>query len=360
MENSEILYRRNGKKVYIKQPEFEELELVAKLWADEDTMKSIGGVFDFPKNKRGMFYKKMVYPSDGKNFYCLVYENLEGRAVGEVSFHGYDSSTKSVRFNIKINYKDRNKGYGQEALRLLLDYYFLDFGGKVVIDNVNTIEGMKLFKKVGFEILSQNKDEISVRLAKDEYSSTAFGINKKVSILMYDGINMLDYSIAHDILKIANDISDEKIFEINGISFQNKIKTNNGFTITTEKVINNGDIIIVPGGQNFDEELKVKEKIEYLNDNFKNCDFICAHGSGIEFLVLCEMLDGIFIPGSKDIYIGTQDIPDRRFIDKSFIDNGRIMLSSNTMGEIEMILRLIQKVGGKSLAKKVSNIIGFV
>lgn len=360
MENPEIVYRRNGKKVYIKQPEFEELEFVAKLWADENTMKSIGGVFDFSKNKREMFYKKMVYPSDGKNFYCLVYENLEGRAVGEVSFHGYDSSTKSARFNIKINYKDRNKGYGQDALRLLLDYYFLDFGGNVVIDNVNTVEGISLFKKVGFEIISQNKDETSVRLTKDDYQSTTLGINKKVSILMYDGINMLDYSIAHDILKIANEISDENIFEINGTSFQNKVKTNIGFTINTEKVIKNGDIIIIPGGKSFEYELNASEKINYLNDNFKNCDFICAHGSGIEFLALCKVLDGIFIPGARDTYINTKDIADRRFIDKSFIDNGRIMLSSNSMGEIEMMLRLIQKVGGKALSKKVSNIIGFV
>ena len=37
----------NGKDVYIKQPEFEELEFVSKLWGDEETMKDIGGTFNF-------------------------------------------------------------------------------------------------------------------------------------------------------------------------------------------------------------------------------------------------------------------------------------------------------------------------
>ena len=360
MEISKMIYRRNGKKVYIKQPEFEELEFVAKLWSDEDTMRSIGGVYDFPQNKREIFYKNMVSPTDGKNFYCLVYENLEGRVVGEVSFHGYDSITKCARFNIKINYKDRNKGYGEESLKLLLEYYFHDFGGKVVIDNIKTLEGIKLLKKVGFEILAKYKDEIRVRLSKEDYANTTLGINKKVLILMYDGMNMLDYSIAHDVLKIANDISKENIFEIKGISFQNKIKTYSGFNITTEKLVLNGDILIIPGGQNFDKELKDKEKIQFLNNNFKNCDFICSEGNGIKFLELCDMLDGIFIPKTENLNIDLKDIPERRIIDKGFIDNGKIMLSSNTIGEIQMVLRLIEKVAGKSLAKKVGNNIGFV
>ena len=72
MNLREGLYRRNGKKVYIKQPEYNELKFVQELWGDKDTMKDIGGVFNFSENKWEMFYKKMVAPTDGKNFYCLT------------------------------------------------------------------------------------------------------------------------------------------------------------------------------------------------------------------------------------------------------------------------------------------------
>ena len=91
MLHSDGLYMREGKRIYIKQPILEELEFVASLWSDEETMKDIGGIFSFPRSKWEGFYKKMVYPSDGKNFYCLVYLN-DGSPIGEVSFHGYDSS----------------------------------------------------------------------------------------------------------------------------------------------------------------------------------------------------------------------------------------------------------------------------
>ena len=116
MLDSKMIYRRNGKKVYIKQPDWAELEFVSTLWADEDTMKDIGGVYSFSESKWEMFYNKMVYPGDGKNFYCLIYEALEDKPVGEVSFHGYDCVTKSARFNIKVLYSERRKGYGEEAL----------------------------------------------------------------------------------------------------------------------------------------------------------------------------------------------------------------------------------------------------
>ena len=53
---SDGLYMREGKRIYIKQPILEELEFVASLWSDEETMKDIGGVFSFPRSKWEGFY----------------------------------------------------------------------------------------------------------------------------------------------------------------------------------------------------------------------------------------------------------------------------------------------------------------
>ena len=104
--------------------------MYAKLWANEETMQDIGGAYFFPKEKWEMFYKKMVYPTDGKNFYCRNI-SLKDKPVGEVSFHGYDSITKIARINVKIHYKYRNHGYGERSIKLLLEYYFLEFWGTI-------------------------------------------------------------------------------------------------------------------------------------------------------------------------------------------------------------------------------------
>ena len=357
MDNSKMIYRRNGKLIYIKQPEISEFNFISKLWADEETMRDIGGTYDFSEDKWENFYDKMVYPGDGKNFYCLIYEVNSNKPVGEVSFHGYDCVTKSARFNIKILYSERRKGYGEEAARLLLEYYFLDFGGKMIIDNVKTDEGIKLIQKLGFEVTGQYKDEVGVRLSHTTFSNINVSTKRSVGILMYDGMNMLDYSVAHDMLKMANECSKNNIFEINGLSFKDKIKTDSGFEICTKILVKKCDIIIIPGCKINKEEINDK-KLEFLKDSFKNCDYICAQGSGLKYLIKSRVLEGIFIPKNQ---ITTEDrkfIPERRLIDKAFIDNGKVMLSSNNIGEIESILRLIDKVAGKDVAKKVGINVG--
>lgn len=353
MKNSEMIYRRNGKKIYIKQPELSEFSFVSKLWSDYNTMKDIGGVYDFPESKWEMFYNKMVYPGDSKNFYCLVYDAATCKPVGEVSFHGYDCVTKSARFNIKILYSERRKGYGEEALRLLLEYYFLDFGGNMIIDNVTTEAGLNLINKFGFEITGQYKDEIGIRLDKENFQSQNTLVKRTVGMLLYDNMNLSDYAVAEEIVRLANELNTRKVFEIRNISFNEKVSLDNELSLNVKKECNGCDVLIIPGGKGYIEAAHNKENIQFLKETLKKCDFVCAQAEGLKFLINCNVLEGIFVPKHMVSIEDKNVIPERRLIDKSFIDNGKIMLSSNIIGEVESILRLIDKVCGKELAKKV-------
>lgn len=353
-------YRRNGKNVYIKQPELHELAFVSKLWTDEETMKDIGGVFNFPESRWEMFYKKMVCPTDGKNFYCLVY-NTRDKAIGEVSFHGYDSATRIARFNVKIHHRYRNKGYGEEAVKLLLEYFFFDFGGEMIMDNISTEAGLNVANKLGFEVVRHYKDETAVRLSKADFLSKKERVTKKVAIILYNGMNMTDFALAYDIINSANKISDNKFFEPYAISFDGEIKASNGCVITADKVNieeDNPHIIIIPGGMDVAEQVKDKEKIRYIMTHFNACDYICAQGEALKFLIRCRALDGIFIPRGQVSVDEVEEIEEHRIIEKNYIDNGKIMLSANEMGNIEMLLNLINKVGGKDLSLAVSKKVG--
>lgn len=349
-------YRRNGKDVYIKQPEFEELEFVSKLWGDEETMKDIGGVFNFPKEKWSNFYKKMVYPTDGKNFYCLIY-NLDDEPVGEVSFHGYDSITKVARFNVKVLNKYRNHGYGEEGIRLLLEYYFFEFGGGIVMDNISNPAAMKILSKVGFQIVRQLKNETTMKLVREDFINNKKYSNKNIGILMYNGMRLSDFSLCYDILSMVNKIKKSNLFNIYGINYTDKVicdnKNMNIINMNQEKTNKEPEILIIPGGNPF-----VKESLNNVLDIIEKCDYICVQKEGIKFLIEAQLVDGLFIP--KDQI----DIEDRRYIKENmlisdnFIDNGRIMMSSNIMGEIEMILSLIDKILGRDIAENIKNNIG--
>jgi 8-oxo-dGTP pyrophosphatase MutT (NUDIX family)/RimJ/RimL family protein N-acetyltransferase len=161
-------FNRKGNLVYIKQPDFQELDYTAELWSDEETMRDVGGVIPFPLERRETWYRKMVNPTDGKNFYCLIY-TLDDVPVGEVSFHRFDDKEGKADFNIKVQSMYRGKGYAKEAIQLLLGYYFYNFGGQVIYDNVANANGQKVLHNFGFEVVSKTGSEVLFIMTKERF-----------------------------------------------------------------------------------------------------------------------------------------------------------------------------------------------
>lgn len=106
---------------------------------------------------------------DGCNVYCLVY-NENQRPVGEISFHCYDENEKSASFNIKIQARYRGKGYAKATMDLMLDYYFNEFGGEVMIDEVINERGIRVLMSYGFEKVDKTEVGILLRLTKEKFN----------------------------------------------------------------------------------------------------------------------------------------------------------------------------------------------
>lgn len=156
--------------VFLKQPRLDELDYVAWLWADERTMKSVGGPVVFSEDRQQDWYKRIVHPGDGRNFYCLIYTN-DNEKVGEVSFHQFDETDKTAQFNVKVAYDHRGNGYGREAVLLLLDYFFHMFGGEKIQDQVavNNIDAQKLLNQCGFDVISTDPEAVLYEITKDRF-----------------------------------------------------------------------------------------------------------------------------------------------------------------------------------------------
>lgn len=355
------LYRRNGKKVYIKQPTFEELAYTQKLWNDSNTMAEVGGVYKFPESKWDMFYKKMVYPTDGKNFYCHVY-NTRDKFIGEVSFHGYDSSTKAARINIKISHRERREGYGLEALKLLLEYFFFEFSGGGIIDTTDIESGKRLLLKSGFESIGQFKEKETFKLTKERFLSYKPEESKNVVIIAYNNMSFLYHSIIEEIFNKANSVADQDRFKIITVSSATEVYTHNkGIGLSSNKlqVPIKADILVLPGGDGALEVIKDKEIIKFILTQYVNCDYLLSVEKSILILNRCRMLDGILIPYISDISeLIKTSIPNAKFTNKVFVDYGKIMISKNLVGTIEACLMLVRKILGEENFKKLEKELG--
>ena len=162
--------RKEGEFVYIQPPLYEEMTEVAKLWADTKTMKEVGGAIVFSEERWNDWYQRMVEPTDGRNQYCLVY-NQAHEVVGEVSFHRFNQILKIADFNIKIYDHHRGKGYAKEATRLMMDYYFNEFGGEILRDEVINEKGQQALAKFGFEMMMATEQGLVFEMTKTRFTS---------------------------------------------------------------------------------------------------------------------------------------------------------------------------------------------
>lgn len=160
----------SGEKVFLKTPSIEDLDYIQKLWTDPATMKEVGGPVSTTYEQMKKWFERVVAPGTGKNKYFLIIRRKSDEPVGEVSFHHYEEKNGTAMFNIKIDSKYRGKGMGVDAMNSMLKYYFMQWGGKVMLDDlaVDNENAHRLFHKFGFEHIKGGQGYL-VRLEKEEF-----------------------------------------------------------------------------------------------------------------------------------------------------------------------------------------------
>jgi RimJ/RimL family protein N-acetyltransferase len=113
-----------------------------------------------------------------------IYERATGRPIGNCGLHEVDLANRRTVVGIMIGEPDaRGRGYGTEAMRLLLDYAFNVLGMHSVMLTVfeNNGAGRRCYEKVGFREVGRRResrwnnerfwDEIHMDILATEFTS---------------------------------------------------------------------------------------------------------------------------------------------------------------------------------------------
>lgn len=135
------------------------------------------GIVDFESQKEVLSSLKK-----GKNFAVRLLENNE--LLGNIGFNSIGEIHRTAEIGIMLgNPKYQRKGYGMEALNLLLDYGFSFLNLRNIYLKVFEYNeaAYNLYKKVGFrevgrlrkavEIMGKTYDEIIMDMLKEEFQS---------------------------------------------------------------------------------------------------------------------------------------------------------------------------------------------
>jgi diamine N-acetyltransferase len=103
----------------------------------------------------------------------LVISNYESEALGMIDLFDFDFKNKRAGVGILVKEpEDRLKGYGKEALKLLIDYCFTHLDLHQLYCNISEDNktSIKLFKNQGFKEIGLKKDWTYVNgFFKNEY-----------------------------------------------------------------------------------------------------------------------------------------------------------------------------------------------
>jgi RimJ/RimL family protein N-acetyltransferase len=141
-------------RLYLKSPSRDDvLSYIRKLWADEATMKDVGGIHLMDEERAERWFAKWIEPGQEDRRYFLVVLHEGDIPIGEVCFYSFQPETKMAKFSMNIEAKYRGNGYAAEAMKLMLRFYFGEFGGEVMVDDIhlNNVRAQQVFLKFGWE-----------------------------------------------------------------------------------------------------------------------------------------------------------------------------------------------------------------
>jgi RimJ/RimL family protein N-acetyltransferase len=148
------------------------MRFIRRLWADEETMRPVGGPIHLDDDHAFLWFRRIVDPGSPTCEYRLIL-NEEQQPVGEVSFHQFDSKTGTAMFNLKVANSERGKGYARAAMRKFLDLFFNELGGQSMRDDIalDNLRGQEVLIKFGFVHDPSQEDVFRVSIDKDKFNS---------------------------------------------------------------------------------------------------------------------------------------------------------------------------------------------
>ncbi|SFS31161.1 GNAT family N-acetyltransferase [Marininema halotolerans] len=149
---------------------------------DPEYIRNLDTDIAFPRSEDS--FRKEIQGGGGSltSFELAIHMVLDDRLIGFAALHSIEWNNRAGRLAIGIGEKeDRNKGYGTEALQLLLQYAFYELNlHRVGLDVIgNNHSAIRCYEKVGFVVEgviregvlrdNQRVDRIYMGLLREEW-----------------------------------------------------------------------------------------------------------------------------------------------------------------------------------------------
>ncbi|MBI5325937.1 MAG: DJ-1/PfpI family protein [Ignavibacteriae bacterium] len=190
------------------------------------------------------------------------------------------------------------------------------------------------------------------------------GVKKKVAILIYDGVYLLDFCGPLEIFNDAMVNDSTSAFEVYTVSPNNSsIKSHTNTEIKADYTIINcpqPDILVIPGG-NLNLSKEFPETGKWILAKTVNSEYVLSVCTGAFILADLGMLDGLETTTWYGARKRLQKLYPKIIVcdGKRFTDNGKIITTAGVSAGIDGALYIVEKIHGRETALKTAKYIEY-
>ncbi|MBL8204637.1 MAG: DJ-1/PfpI family protein [Blastocatellia bacterium] len=181
---------------------------------------------------------------------------------------------------------------------------------------------------------------------------------RKVAILIFDEVEVLDFCGPFEVFAVTGARTEEKPFEVFTVAEVGlPITARNGLSVNPTFTFANcpqADILIIPGGYGTRPLMHNQTVLDWIKAQTTNAEIVMSVCTGALLLAKIGLLDGLSATthwGALDLL---RDVAPKTTVkpDMRFVDNGRILLSAGISAGIDLSFYIVTRLLGKDIAQE--------
>ena len=176
--------------------------------------------------------------------------------------------------------------------------------------------------------------------------------NRNVAILLFDGVQIIDYTAPYEIL------GQEKFNVYTVAAKPGPVTTSMNMSVNPTYTFSNAPepfILVIPGG-NVDPSVNDPQTIDWIKKSTAQATHVLSVCNGAFFLAKAGLLDGLSATTFHHLIDELARVAPRTKIvrDARYVDNGKIITSAGLSSGIDGTLYLVSKISGKEHAEELA------
>lgn len=182
---------------------------------------------------------------------------------------------------------------------------------------------------------------------------------KNVAILIFDNVEVLDFTGPYEVFNDANRVTGKNYFSVYTIAENKKqITSRDGLKIVPDFTIKNCPppyILIIPGGQGRKIVMNNSTITDWIKAQFKKLELLLSVCTGAFIISKTGLLKGLKATTHHESYSEFEEtFKDVELVKNvKYVDNGKIITSGGIASGIDMSLYVVGKLLGKDISQAV-------